>query len=264
VVLTVGELRIGTSGWQYRDWRPSFYPPGLAPARWLEHYAARFDTVEINSSFYRLPREEGVRRWAASTPPGFRFAIKASRFLTHVKRLRDPEAPVQLLLSRVRALDDKRGPVLVQLPPGFPRALDRLGATLAAFGDDVRVAVEFRDPTWHDDAVYQVLHEHGAALVWWDRRGSRGPLVRTAEWLYLRLHEGRAQHSPAYGRRALTTWCERIAESFGDQASGFVFFNNDHAAAAPRNAIELRHLAAGVGLEVSAAGPAAPDAAPGG
>lgn len=241
-------LRIGTSGWQYDDWRPDVYPVGLGKARWLTRYGELFDTVEINSSFYRLPTEESLRRWRAATPAPFRFAVKASRYLTHVRRLRLPEEPVRLFMQRARLLGDKLGPVLLQLPPHFACEAERLDATLEAFGRRVQVAVEVRDARWHDDAVYDVLAKHGAALVWWDRRGARGPLVKTADWLYLRLHEGRSRNAPSYGRRALESWVGRIVDAYGEDVCGWVYLNNDQQAAAPRDAASLRRIAERAGI----------------
>ena len=247
----MARLRVGTSGWQYHDWRPSVYPVGLGQSHWLSRYAELFDTVEVNGTFYRLPSAATVARWAEATPADFRFAVKASRYLTHVRRLVEPREPCERLLARVGGLGPKLGPVLVQLPPHFPCEPERLEATLAVLGrHQVKVAVEVRDERWHDDRVYDVLARHDAALCWWDRRGTHGPLVRTTDWVYLRMHEGRAEPAPAYGVRALTTWCERIAAAYGERAGGWVYFNNDAGGAAPRNAAELRRAAARVGLSV--------------
>jgi uncharacterized protein YecE (DUF72 family) len=241
-------VRVGTSGWQYADWRPSLYPKGLGQSRWLARYAELFDTVEVNGTFYRLPTEATVERWAETTPDEFCFAVKASRYLTHIRRLAEPRDPVELFLSRVRRLGAKLGPVLLQLPPHFPADHGRLGATLDALGAGLQVCVEVRDERWHDERVYDVLADHDAALCWWDRRGTHGPLVRTTDWFYLRMHEGRADPPPSYGRRALTTWCERIASVYGEQAGGWVYFNNDPGAAAPRNAAEFGRAARQLGL----------------
>jgi uncharacterized protein YecE (DUF72 family) len=245
-------LRVGTSGWQYADWRPDVYPEGLGQSKWLARYAELFDTVELNNSFYRLPTEESFRRWATTTPPEFCFAVKASRYLTHMKRLIMPKQPVKLLLERARLLGPKLGPVLLQLPPRFKCEPGRLDATLEAFGPDVRVAVEVRDERWHHDAVYEVLAKHRAALCWWDRRGARGPLVKTTDWIYLRMHEGRARTAPSYGRRALESWVERVVDAYGADVAGWVYFNNDPGAAAPRDAAAFRRLAGRAGVAVSA------------
>jgi uncharacterized protein YecE (DUF72 family) len=248
-----GQVRIGTSGWQYRDWRGPVYPQSMPQRRWLEHYASLFATVELNNSFYRLPTHDLFTRWGATTPDDFCFAVKASRYLTHVRRLREPADAVRLLLDRAAGLGAKLGPILVQLPPHFPCDVGRLDATLAAFGPAHRVCVEVRDDRWHDDRVYEVLSSHGAALVWWDRRGRRGTTVRTADWCFLRLHEGTASPPPSYGRRALESWCTRLEEAFGADPDAWVFFNNDPGAAAPRDATAFARLAAAHGMNTTRA-----------
>lgn len=233
-------MRVGTSGWQYADWRGPFYPDDLPQRRWLEHYAATFGTVEVNGAFYRLPSREVFQRWAAETPPGFVAAVKVSRYLTHVRRLRDPAEPVARFLASARGLGDRLGPVLLQLPPTMSVEPSLLDATLRAFGTAVRVVVEPRHDSWFVDDVFAVLAGHGAALCWGDRRGRRtGPLWITADFGYLRLHEGTAAPAPGYGRQALASWHARMAESFADS---YVYFNNDHGAAAVRNALLFRDL----------------------
>jgi uncharacterized protein YecE (DUF72 family) len=242
-------LLVGTSGWQYADWRGAFYPAGLGQPRWLGFYGSHYPTVEINNSFYRLPTAESFQRWRTSTPDGFCFAVKASRYLTHIRRLRGPGQPVSKLLGVARHLGPKLGPVLLQLPPRFACEVGRLEAALDAFGS-TPVAVELRDERWHRDDVYDVLHRHSAALVWWDRRGAHGPLEQTTSWVYLRLHEGRGRTRPSYGRRSLETWSDRIASAYGDDARGFVFFNNDPGAAAVANASQFARIAAASGMPV--------------
>lgn len=245
-------LRVGTSGWQYRDWRGAFYPPKLPTARWLEHYAERFPTVEANSPFYRLPERATFEQWAARTPAGFTFAVKASRYLTHVRRLREPADPVALLVDRAAGLGPKLGPVLLQLPPTLPRDVARLDETLAAFPSEVRVVVEPRHESWNTDAVYECLHARDAAWCLWDRRNHHGPLIRTATWCYVRLHEGRTSRPPGYGRRALMTWAERLAELWGNRADGYVYFNNDARACAVRDARTFIRVASSAGLRCAA------------
>ncbi|HEX3613636.1 MAG TPA: DUF72 domain-containing protein [Sporichthyaceae bacterium] len=232
-------IRIGTSGWQYDDWRPSFYPVGLARDRWLGRYVECFDTVEINNTFYRLPSQATVDRWAQALPQGFLAAIKVSRYLTHVRRLRDPQDPVALLLERVAPLRERGllGPVLLQLPPNMPARPEDLERTLSAFPPDVRVAVEPRDRSWFRKATREVLIDHRAALVWSDRNGrSVGPLWRTTSWCYLRLHHGRLDW--AYQDRDLRRWARRLREC----PDAFVFTNNDPGAAAVRDARRLQAL----------------------
>jgi uncharacterized protein YecE (DUF72 family) len=250
-------LRIGTSGWQYAHWRGCFYPPGVPTSRWLEHYAARFATVELDNTFYRLPAAATFERWRVRTPEGFVFAVKASRFLTHLRRLREPKDPVELLLERTSHLGGRLGPVLLQLPPDLRAVPDRLDETLRAFGGRVRVAVEPRHASWWCDEVRAVLGAHGAALCLADR-GSRPatPLWRTADWVYVRLHEGAGSPSPCYGQRALATWAHRLRDIWGARADGYVYFNNDPEGCAVRDAIRFSRAAARAGLRVSPVPPA--------
>jgi uncharacterized protein YecE (DUF72 family) len=241
-------LVVGTSGWQYRDWRGRFYPADLPTGRWLECFAEAFATVEVNNTFYRLPERATFEQWAARTPSDFVFTVKASRYLTHVKRLQDPEEPVARLLERARGLGPKLGPILLQLPPTLRRDTGRLAATLAAFPAGRRLAVEARHESWFDPSVYGVLERHGAALCLTDRAGRRGPVVRTADWTFLRLHEGRARPRPCYGDQALRSWTERLVRSWPEPGDAYVYFNNDPGACAPRDAARFAALAERAGL----------------
>jgi uncharacterized protein YecE (DUF72 family) len=232
-------VRVGTSGWQYADWRGAFYPPKLVQRLWLTSYCESFDTVEVNSSFYRLPTSDTVQRWADVLPGGFVLAMKVSRFLTHVKRLREPAEPVERLMGVLGPLRERGllGPLLVQLPPDLPAELDRLDQTLAEFPGGVRVAVEPRHQSWFTGDLRALLTERGAALVWADRDGrSLGPLWRTTSWAYLRLHHGR--NGWGYDNRDLSRWAGRLAEA-GD---GYAYANNDPGAAAVRDARRLRSM----------------------
>jgi uncharacterized protein YecE (DUF72 family) len=244
-------LFIGTSGWQYRDWRDSFYPRGFAQRDWLAYYAERFRTVELNNSFYRLPERESFERWAGQTPDDFVVAVKMSRFLTHLRRLREPAEPVARFLDRAGGLSRKLGPVLVQLPPGMRAEPERLADTLDRFPEHVRVAVELRDDSWFDDRVRAILEDHHAALCLADSPRRKTPLWRTADWGFIRFHEGRAQPHPCYGRQALTTWADRIAGLWPASADIHCYFNNDRHACAVRDAAVFASLASKVGLEPS-------------
>ncbi len=239
---------LGTSGWQYRHWRGRLYPEGLGAPRWLAYYAERFATVEVDSSFYRLPSVEAVGRWAAAVPEDFCFAAKASRYLTHVRRLGDPAEPVGRLLERLAPLGGHRGPVLIQLPPTLRPELGRLAETLAAFGPGVRVAVEPRHPDWFTQATYDLLAEHGAALCLTDTAGRRSPLERTADWAYVRFHAGRASPAGCYGPTALASWAERLAERWPPEADVYAYFNNDGHGCAPRDARRFAAALARAGL----------------
>jgi uncharacterized protein YecE (DUF72 family) len=239
---------IGTSGWQYRDWRGTFYPPSIPVRAWLETYAGAFATVESNNAFYRLPERRTFEDWASRTPDEFVMAVKVSRFLTHIKRLAEPEEPVARFLDRVAGLGGKLGPVLLQLPPRFRADRDRLEATLDEFPFGVRVAVEFRHASWFSDEIRQVLADRDVALCLADRRGPIAPLWRTTDWTYLRFHEGRARPRPCYGRAALRTWAERLADSWDASEDCYVYFNNDPRGCAPRDAARFAHLVEQAGL----------------
>jgi uncharacterized protein YecE (DUF72 family) len=241
-------LHVGTSGWQYRDWRGTFYPRGVAQRDWLRHYSERFATVELNNSFYRLPERASFERWRDETPDDFVVAVKMSRFLTHLKRLRDPGQPVELFLEHARGLGPKLGPVLLQLPPQLRAEPERLAETLDRFPGAVRVAVEPRHDSWFDDRLRAVLEAHGAALCLADSPHRRMPVWRTADWGFVRFHEGRASPHPCYGERALATWAERIASLWPAAADVFCYFNNDARACAVRDAIAFARLARGAGL----------------
>jgi uncharacterized protein YecE (DUF72 family) len=239
------ELLVGTSGFDYRDWRGPFYPRFLKSTERLAYYAEHFATVELNVTFYRTPTADAFRGWRDAVPDDFRFAVKASRFLTHVRRLEEPEDSVDYLMRRIELLGDRLGPVLLQLPPSMTIDLERLDRTLRAFGDRAKVAVEPRHRTWFEPGLCDVLRRHRAALVLADRRGPITPLWSTTDWTYVRLHEGRATPRPCYGDRALASWIERI-RALPDVSHGYVYFNNDHRACAVHNARTFEQLFADV------------------
>jgi uncharacterized protein YecE (DUF72 family) len=243
-------LRVGTSGWQYPSWRGRFYPRGVPAARWLEWYAQRFATVEVNNTFYRLPERATFAAWQQRVPSDFTFAIKASRYLTHYRRLRDPSGPVELLLARAEGLGARLGPVLLQLPPDLQAEPERLDETLRAFGPRTRVAVEFRHPSWYVNRVRSILEARGAALCWVDRDGRQvGERWPTAPWCYVRFHHGTASPGPCYGVRALARWVDRVHNAYGPGADGYVYFNNDGEGCAVRDARVFARLASKAGLE---------------
>jgi uncharacterized protein YecE (DUF72 family) len=255
-------IRIGTSGWQYRDWRGPFYPPGLPQARWLEWYSRTFATVESNNAFYRLPERRVFEAWRARTPPDFLWTVKASRYLTHIKRLGEPEEAVDRLVERASGLGPKLGPILLQLPPRFRADAERLDRTLARFPAAWQVAVEVRDPSWEHPEIRAVLEAHAAALCLADRRGPLRPLWRTTDWTYLRFHEGTATPRPCYGPRALETWARRLLDGWGRDADVWVYFNNDPRACAPANALTFARICERLGLHVARAREPDADAEP--
>jgi len=250
-------IRIGTSGWQYRHWRGVLYPPNVPQRLWLEHYTKQYATVENDGTFYRLPARETFAHWRERTPDGFVMAIKASRYLTHVRRLRDPAEPVGRLLEAATGLGPRLGPVLLQLPPNMFADPSRLDACLAAFAKsdptgEVRVAVEPRHSSWWSDEVRQVLAGHGAALCWADRfERPLTPLWRTTSWGYVRLHEGSAEPWPRYGAATLRSWLNRIIEAWPGDAPVYVYFNNDQQGAAIADSAAFASLGRRAGLAVT-------------
>jgi uncharacterized protein YecE (DUF72 family) len=253
-------MKIGTSGWQYRDWRGRLYPAGVPQRRWLEYYAQHYLTVENNNSFYRLPPRETFESWRERTPDDFVMTVKASRYLTHVRRLRDPAEPVARLLGAAAGLGPKLGPVLLQLPPTMKADPDALAACLEAFRTAAgaqgvpgpQIAVEPRHESWWTEEIRRILIAHDATLCWADRRGHPiTPLWRTATWGYLRFHEGTAQPRPSYGRQALRSWVARVSETWPDEADVYVYFNNDPGGAAVINSAQFAGLARQDGSSVT-------------
>ena len=228
-------ISIGTSGFIYEHWRDRFYPPSARGSE-LELYARSFDTVELNVTFYRMPAKATFRSWAGRVPDDFLFAVKASRYLTHVRRLREPRASVDLMVERARELGAHLGPILIQLPPDLVADVPALEATLNTFPPDLRLAVEFRHPTWFTEDVRNLIAERNVALCWADRRGAITPLWRTADWAYLRFHEGHGSPRSCYDVGELEAWAERLQAGWGNNANGFVYFNNDGNGCALRDA----------------------------
>jgi uncharacterized protein YecE (DUF72 family) len=238
----VKPIRIGCSGWNYQHWRNGvFYPPRLPARRWLEFYAQHFDTVEVNATFYRLPGETAVANWVQETPPGFLFAVKMSRYATHIKRLRDLPPSIALFYERIGPLvgSSKLGPVLWQLPPDFRRDDVRLAEALEQLPPG-RHCFEFRHESWFADDVYESLRRHGAALVIGDtpRRPFQQHLF-TADWTFLRFHHGTRGRDSNYSERELEAWAQRI-EAWAREIEVFAFFNNDRNGYAVRNGLWLR------------------------
>ncbi len=219
----------------------------LRPGQWLAHYTAHFDTVELNASFYRLPTAEHFARWREQTPDGFLFAVKGNRFITHLKRLREPAEPLARFFEHASALGPRLGPVLWQLPPGFRRDLERLGAFLAALPEGRQRAFEFRHESWFCEPVYDVLRAYDAALCLADRGGGTTPLVRTASWVYVRLHGGLGENW-RYLDTQLAAWAERIAAYRAGGAPVYAYFNNDPHGHAVYDAQRLRALLTQAGV----------------
>lgn len=244
-----GEIRVGCSGWDYRDWAGAFYPPGIAADKRFAFYGARFDTVELNTTFYRLPTEAVMRRWQAAARPGFLYAMKLGSFGSHRKKLRDPDSWLANHVERALLLGPTLGPTMVQLPPGWKRNVERLDEFLAAATATAvrRWAVELRDPSWAHDDTFVVLARHGVALVLHDLLAQ--PWLRTADWTYLRFHGPDPQRAPyrgRYGGRRLRVVANRLSPWVESGVDIYAYFNNDIDAAAPLDAALLRqYLTAG-------------------
>src|SRR4051794_13654732 len=244
--LSFDVIWVGTSGWQYRDWGGgTFYPDRLPQRRGLEFYVTRFPTVEVNNTFYSLPKESTFEKWRDESPAGFLVTVKASRYITHIRRLRDARDSVDLFWSRARLLGERLGPVLFQLPPKFRADVGVLREFLMLLptGEGMRAAFEFRDASWETSDVYETLDRAGAAWVVPDRPGWRVPFVVTGGWSYVRFHQG--GHGPLgseYSRDKLRRWADRIASLEVDDV--FVYFNNDQGGAAVRDAAVFTELVA--------------------
>jgi uncharacterized protein YecE (DUF72 family) len=238
---------VGTSGWQYGHWKERFYPKGVPQREWLAYLAERFPTVEINNTFYMLPKPETFAGWRERSSEDFVFVVKASRYVTHIRRLREAREPLSRFWTNTRRLGRKLGPVLFQLPPNFDADLDRLQAFLRLLPRTMRAAFEFRHPSWDVPEVHRALDRSGCALVLPDRPGTRPSDVVTGGWTYVRFHQGR-RTGPGYPRSKLARYADLLA---GMQArEAWVFFNNDPQGAAIRDAFTFTELLAERGLSV--------------
>ncbi|RJQ42775.1 MAG: DUF72 domain-containing protein [Gaiellales bacterium] len=235
-----GRALVGTSGWNYGHWRHCFYPPEVKQPGWLEYYSRFLATVEINATFYRLPEPEHVRRWHDAVPEGFIFAVKGSRYLTHMKRLGDHGEPLDRFMDMAALLGDKCGPVLWQLPPQMKRDDDRLAAFAGALPGGFRHAFEFRDPVWYCQEVYDILDNAGCALCIPDHPERPGEQVLTVPWTYIRLHHSGKEG--LYSAEDIKRWAATIADFVSDGIDVYAYFNNDQKGYGIRNALELREL----------------------
>lgn len=239
------EIRIGTSGFHYKHWIGTFYPPKTPASKMLEHYLRHFDTVELNNSFYRLPTEEAFESWRDATPAGFVFAVKGSRYITHNKKLKDPENALENLLPRAEKLGKKLGPILFQLPPKLGCNIERLKEFLQALPKNRRYAFEFREPSWHCDGVLRVLRKFNAAYCIYELAGFSTENEITADWTYIRLHGPGGKYEGKYPDEALRRWAERVRGWEESLKTAYVYFDNDQAGYAPENALTLKQMLLG-------------------
>ncbi len=236
------EIRIGTAGWHYKHWVGTFYPQRWPASKMLGYYLEHFDTVEINNSFYRLPPESAVTGWYSSTPANFRFAVKGSRFLTHMKKLADPAAGLEKFFSRADLLRDKLGPILFQLPPNWEINLERLESFLHALPDWHRYAFEFRNPTWNTPELYQLLRKYNVAYCPYHLAGYQSPLEVTADITYVRLHGPGGKYQGSYDDAALETWAQWIRSWREQLKAVYIYFDNDDSGYAAHDALRLRRM----------------------
>lgn len=240
-------VRVGCSGWQYKHWRGDFYPAELPTSRWFQQYALTFDTVEINNSFYRLPEGATFAKWRDQAPARFLYAVKASRFLTHMKKLKDPDDPLFRFFENVRHLRAHLGPILYQLPPRWPVNIERFEQFLGAI-HRVRAGakvgpyhtVEFRETTWYDDRVFDLLTKYKVALCLHDMHGCASGRVVVGPFVYVRFHFGTERYGGRYEDRRLDEWAEWLAAQAHAGCDVFAYFNNDVGGHAPRDAVRLR------------------------
>jgi uncharacterized protein YecE (DUF72 family) len=235
-------IHIGTSGWHYGHWLGPFYPENLRADRFLAYYATHFHTVEINNSFYRLPSEQALTTWRDTAPPGFIFAVKASRFITHMKKLKDPERSLPPFLERAALLGEKLGPILFQLPPRWHFDAVRLAAFLKALPGEYRYTLELRDQTWINDRALDLLSRHGVAFCIYELDGYLSPLEVTADFVYIRLHGPGGPYQGRYDPRTLTAWAGTIAAWSRQGREVFCYFDNDEAGYAAQNALQLQDM----------------------
>jgi len=237
-------LRIGCSGWVYKDWRGPFYPPEVKDRARLEHYAGVFDTAEINASFYRLPSESAVDGWRRRVPEDFVFAWKVSRFITHNKKLKNCADSVALVFGRMQGLGARFGPALIQLPPQLRRDDDRLATFLALLPPGGRHAVEFRHDSWYAPPVFRLLANFDAALCISDHHSAPAPWEVTASFVYVRGHGPGGRYVGRYPATELEDWARRIADWRREGRDVYAYFDNDVKSAAPLDALALKALAA--------------------
>lgn len=234
------EYYVGTSGWHYDHWRSNFYPGELPRREWLKYYSEYFNTVEINATFYRLPQESTFVSWHQTVPPEFCFAVKASRFITHIKRLKDSEEPLNTITRRAKSLVNNLGPLLYQLPPGMHRHDSRLETFLQLLDKNLRHVFEFRHSSWMDKAIYNLLEKHDAGFCIYDMPGFTSPIVSTTDFAYIRFHGHDGLYAGCYSDMELADWSDKLQKQFSELKRLYIYFNNDIGGFAIKNALTLR------------------------
>ncbi len=236
------KIHIGTSGWNYKHWRGNFYPEDLPSSGWFDYYIKYFSTVEINNSFYQLPEKKTFEKWRKSVPENFVFSVKASRYITHMKKLKDPEQPVPNFIDNVKGLQDRLGPVLFQLPPRWNMNADRLQYFISQLPDGFRYTFEFRDDSWWHPDIYQILKDANMAFCIFDLAGTLSPKEITADFIYVRLHGPGAAYQGKYDAKTLSGWAGAFSAWQKQGKEVFCYFDNDQKGYAAQNALELAQM----------------------
>jgi uncharacterized protein YecE (DUF72 family) len=237
-----GGIHIGTSGWHYDHWRGPFYPSDAKAEDFLPYYGRHFRTVEINNTFYQLPQKDMMETWRETVPAGFIFAVKGSRYITHMKKMKDPKKSLAKFLPRIEVLKEKLGPVLFQLPPRWRFDGKRLDSFLGALPKKIRAAFEFRDPSWFRDEALETLRKHGAAFCIYDLAGFQSPKEVTADFVYLRLHGPGDKYQGKYSRQTLAGWAGAFSAWAQKKKEIFCYFDNDQAGYAASDARTLQEM----------------------
>lgn len=236
------KIHIGTSGWHYSHWSGVFYPGDLPDSQRLRFYQDRFHTVEVNNTFYQMPQKKTLRDWKETVAEDFIFSVKASRYITHMKKLKDPRKPISNFFGKIEALENNLGPVLFQLPPNWRVNPDRLKAFLECLPDGHRYTFEFRDPSWFDERVYSLLMEHRAALCIYDFDRLQSPRETTADFVYIRLHGPDGPYKGQYSTQSLAGWAGALSAWTGKVDEIFCYFDNDEAGYAAQDALRLQKM----------------------
>jgi uncharacterized protein YecE (DUF72 family) len=239
---TQPQIRVGTSGWHYDHWVGRFYPAELKKSDWLGFYMQHFDTVEINNTFYHLPKETSIKRWHKQAPKGFIYTVKANRYITHIKRLKDTREEVERFFERIKPLGVNLGPVLYQLPPGLNKDAKLLADFLALLPKKRPCVFEFRNDTWYCDEVYKLLDEHNVGFCTHDMPGKVSPRIVTGKSVYVRFHGATGRYSGNYPTKTLQAWTRWVRENAKPHHNVYAYFNNDYNAYAVNNAKQLREM----------------------
>lgn len=237
-----GAIHIGTSGWHYRHWEGPFYPDNISADKYLEYYSRFFHTVEINNTFYKMPAKKTIGEWRETVPEKFIFSVKASRYITHMKKLKDPLAAVSNFIKTVKLFKEKLGPILFQLPPNWHMNPERLDSFIRTLPRLYGYAFEFRDTSWFDPAVYEILEKHNNAFCIYEIGGQSSPRIATANFVYIRLHGPEGPYQGQYSPDALAEWADSLSAWTKEGKEVFCYFDNDEAGYAPQDAMSLEDM----------------------